>query len=127
MKKLFLLAILTLASFSCKKEPIKQPVSITGNYEVIQKSEFWMITDNGDTLSTLDGGDINEVVDVTAIQFPFEVNGFATVNGEDYVIQQFVYDDKNGKPWVHQLWLEKYDKTNLQEGNILNYHLGKRE
>lgn len=126
MKKLFLFTVLALMFFSCKKDTFKQSVPITGNYEVVQKSEFWMITDNGDTLSTLDAG-INEVVDVQAVQFPFEVNGFATVNGEDYVIQQFVYDDKNGKPWVHQLWLERQDKTNLQEGDILSYHLGKRE
>ena len=126
MKKLFLLAILTLASFSCKKEFVSDIVATHGNYEVIQKSEFWMITDNGDTLYSTSGY-IEEVVDVQNVNSASQVNTLAIVNGEDYVIKQFVFDDKNGKPWVHQLWLEKFDKTNLQEGDVLSYHLGKRE
>lgn len=126
MKKLFLLAILTLASFSCKKENLSKTVASNGNYEVVQKSEFWMITDNGDTLYTTNSG-VNEVVDVQNVTTSSQVNTLAIVNGEDYVIKQFVFDDKNGKPWVHQLWLEKFDKTNLQEGDVLNYHLGKYE
>lgn len=128
MKKLFLLVILTLASFSCKKEKHPTMLSAEGNYEVLQKSEFWMVNENGDTLSTMSGFN-NEVVDVKGVTTSSQVSSTAVVNGVYFIIKQFEFDDYSNTPphYVHQLWLERQDKTNLQEGDILSYHLGKRE
>lgn len=113
---------------SCKKE--KLPPTIVppdGNYEVLQKTEFWQLNGVGDTLTTVSSSN-GEVVDVQVNNVPFQIDDFATINGELYKIKQFVYEDYQGKPWVHQLWLERYvniQYDSIKEGDVLSYHLGK--
>lgn len=124
MKKLFLFTILALAVFACKKKVPTKYVDSFGNYEVLQKTEFWMITENGDTLSSANAG-VDEVVDVQGVAPEPQMNQMVSVNGEYFTLTQFSMNDYEGKPWVHQLWLERQDKTNLQEGDVLHYHLGK--